>query len=188
MNYKLALVQDLFKIKELILSDNKVIYRDPETKVDTVVAEYEDQDDALPKEVAIKHGFTPELNEHGARRSSYVDEVLNRLRTSSDKNERRAVDFLPKWFVFEDELNNPAPGTEARATLNKNDSMGVTYARLGIFAGPWQGADGAAVLDHVFIFLGDNHDKAVKQLAKVNAWFDNQVEKQIDFVTNNKRI
>lgn len=188
MNFKIAFVKDMFDNKELFLKDGKLIYRDPATKVETVIAVDSDQSDALPKEIAIKHGFLPELNEHGARRSSYVDARLNELRASNDPNERRAVDFLPQWFVFEDELNDPAPGTAERATLNKNDSHGFTSAILGNPVSPWQDKEGAVVKGHFYIYLGDSHDKAVKQLADFNEWFDKKVPQIISLVSNNSRI
>jgi hypothetical protein len=188
MNYKIELIKDLFNIGELSLADGKLVHRDLDTGVETILAVESGESNALPKEVAIMHGFEPELNEHGGRRNAYADSELNRLRNSSDENERKAVEYLPKWFVFEDELNNPAPGTLERATLNRNDDQAAANAMVGNKVILWQGADGVVVKDHVYLRLGNSRDQAVKKLSEFNKLFDKLVRRQIAYVTNNSRI
>jgi hypothetical protein len=188
MNYKLILIKELFNNGELILADGKVIHRDPDTGVETVVAQDTGESNALPKEIAIMHGFDTELNQNGARRSTYADKIINELRASDKRGERKAADFLPKWFVFEDELNNPAPGTPDRVNLDKNDDQGFAGAMVGRETIPFQTKDGSPALDHIYIYLGDNQDDAVKKLSRFKDIFDESVRKAVEMASNNKRI
>tara|TARA_R100001143_G_scaffold61969_1_gene64034 strand:- start:3848 stop:4414 length:567 start_codon:yes stop_codon:yes gene_type:complete len=188
MNYKIELIKEMIKTGELVLTDDKLIHRDRETGIETVVATEADKSNALPKEVAIKYGFSPDLNEHGARRFAYADQRIDEMRNSGDPNQVKAVDFLPKWFVFEDELNSPTLGTLERTTLNKNDDQAAANLMIGNDVTPWQGHDGAVVKDHVYLYLTINPKYAEKVLSGFKKRYDRIIAQTISLVTNNSRI
>jgi len=143
---------------------------------------------ALPKELAIKYGFDTDLNEHGARRSAYLDSRLNELRNSTNPVDHTVADHLPKLIVFEDELNNPAQGTPERATLNRNDDMGFAGAMIGRNLMPWQDINGQIVKGHVYLYLGDNDKMAESVMKKFNGMIDSQIEQLRSWASNNSRI
>ena len=101
--------------------------------------------DALPKELAIKYGFIPEIQENGSRPHRFANELKADYESSDDEFKRLTAPLIPTLFVIEDELNNPVKGTAERDNLDINRDRGYFATTLGGSLVYFTGFDGRIV-------------------------------------------
>lgn len=146
MNYKTELIKEELANGNLVC-DGRL------THLDMVLHDNTEEEPALPKELAIKYGFNTDINHNGARTHKYVEALINEWKNSEDKYKRLTVPVLPRYFVLEDELNNPPKGSPNWELMNKNRSLAYAAAMVGGKINLMQNLKGYMIDNHAYFLL-----------------------------------